>query len=117
MPELPEVETIRRRLAPVLEGRRLTAIDVLDPRWCSPIAPGELAAAVKGRVIERLSRRGKYLIWELEDDIALLVHLRMTGNLLHGPGVGELPYLLTLGGYGFYWFRLEAPTSSGDGPT
>ena len=89
MPELPEVETIRRRLAPVLEGRRLTAIDVLDPRWCSPIAPGELAAAVEGRRIERLSRRGKYLIWELEDDIALLVHLRMTGTLLYDADAGE----------------------------
>ena len=91
MPELPEVETIRRRLAPVLEGRRLTAIEVRDPRWCSPLAPDELGAAVQGRLIERLARRGKYLVWELEDDIALLVHLRMTGTLLYDADPHE-PY-------------------------
>ena len=82
MPELPEVETIRRHLAPHVEGRVLEAIDVLDPRWCRPLAPEELAAAVTGRVVERLSRRGKYLVWELEDEVFLLVHLRMTGTLL-----------------------------------
>ncbi len=91
MPELPEVETIRRRLAPVVEGRRITALEVTDARWCAPLAPGELAAAVEGRVVERLSRRGKYLVWELEDDIALLVHLRMTGTLLYDADPGE-PY-------------------------
>lgn len=91
MPELPEVETIRRRLAPVVEGRRVTAIDVRDPRWCAPLAPAELAAAVEGRRVEALSRRGKYLLWELEDDITLLVHLRMTGTLLYDAAPAE-PY-------------------------
>ena len=91
MPELPEVETIRRRLAPVVEGRRITALQVTDARWCSPLPPDELAAAVDGRLIERLSRRGKYLVWELEDDIALLVHLRMTGTLLYDADPAE-PY-------------------------
>ena len=91
MPELPEVETIRRRLAPVVEGRRITALDVSDARWCTPLAPDELAAAVEGRLVERLSRRGKYLVWQLEDDIALLVHLRMTGTLLYDADPAE-PY-------------------------
>jgi formamidopyrimidine-DNA glycosylase len=85
MPELPEVETIRRHLAPHVEGRVLDALDVLDARWCRPLAPEELAAAVTGRRVERLSRRGKYLVWELEDDVFLLVHLRMTGTLLLDP--------------------------------
>ena len=85
MPELPEVETIRRNLAPHVEGRRLDALEVLDPRWCRPLAPGELAAALEGRTVERLGRRGKYLVWELEDDAYLLVHLRMTGTLLLDP--------------------------------
>lgn len=88
MPELPEVETVRRHLAPHVEGRTLTALEVLDPRWCRPLAPGEPAAALEGRRIERLGRRGKYLIWELEGDAYLLVHLRMTGTLLIG-GEGE----------------------------
>jgi formamidopyrimidine-DNA glycosylase len=85
MPELPEVETIRGHLAPHVEGRRLAELEVLDARWSLPLAPGELEAAVRGRRVERLSRRGKYLVWELEDDAYLLVHLRMTGTLLLDP--------------------------------
>ena len=85
MPELPEVETIRRHLAPHVEGRTLERLEVLDPRCSRPLAPRELADAVEGRRIERLDRRGKYLIWELEDDAYLLQHLRMTGTLLLDP--------------------------------
>jgi formamidopyrimidine-DNA glycosylase len=85
MPELPEVETIRRHLAPHVEGRELRSLTVSDERWCRPIAPQELAAAVDGRVVERLSRRGKYLVFELSDDVFLLLHLRMTGTLLLDP--------------------------------
>jgi formamidopyrimidine-DNA glycosylase len=82
MPELPEVETIRRQLAPHLEGRVLTGLEVLDARWCEPAHPGELSDAVRGRRIERVWRRGKYLVIALEDEVALVMHLRMTGNLL-----------------------------------
>jgi formamidopyrimidine-DNA glycosylase len=82
MPELPEVETIRRHLAPGVEGRVLEELTVLDPRWCEPAAPAEVSDAVRGRRIERLSRRGKYLVWELEDEVYVVMHLRMTGNLL-----------------------------------
>ena len=91
MPELPEVETIRRHLAPHVEGRTLDRLEVLDERWCRPLAPAELAAALEGRIVERLSRRGKYLVWELEDDAYLLMHLRMTGTLLVDPP-GAPPY-------------------------
>ncbi len=83
MPELPEVETIRRRLAPLVEGRTLRALEVLDAKWCAPLAPFELRDALEGRVVERLSRRGKYLIWEAEDEVYLLMHLRMTGTVLY----------------------------------
>ena len=85
MPELPEVETIRRHLAPQVEGRVLTQLEVLDPRWSEPIAGEEVAAAVEGRRVEALARRGKYLVWELEDDVHLMLHLRMTGTLLLDP--------------------------------
>ena len=91
MPELPEVETIRRHLAPRVEGRRLTALAISDPRWCRPLAPAELAAAVEGRRVEQLGRRGKYLVWWLEGDVFLIVHLRMTGNLLHRTDPGAPP--------------------------
>jgi formamidopyrimidine-DNA glycosylase len=83
MPELPEVETIRGQLAPLVEGRTLRALEVLDPRWCSPIAPSHLREALEGRVIGRLSRRGKYLIFEADDEVYLLMHLRMTGTVLY----------------------------------
>jgi formamidopyrimidine-DNA glycosylase len=85
MPELPEVETIRRQLAPAIEGRRLERIHILDPRWCDPAPPEEVAQAVENRRIERLDRRGKYLIAELADEVHLIMHLRMTGNLLLVP--------------------------------
>jgi len=85
MPELPEVETIRGHLAPHVEGRTLDQVEIRDPRWSRPLAPAELEAALHGRRVERLSRRGKYLVWELSDDVYLLMHLRMTGTLLLDP--------------------------------
>src|SRR5829696_5229488 len=85
MPELPEVETIRRHLAPHVEGRTLERLEIHDPRWSLPLAPAELSAALEGREVERLGRRGKYLVWHLTDDAHLLVHLRMTGTLLLRP--------------------------------
>ena len=93
MPELPEVETIRRQLAPVVEGRVLTAMSVLDPRWSEPAPPAEVTAATAGRRIERLERRGKYLDWCLSDEVHVVMHLRMTGNLLYRAAPeGEAPY-------------------------
>jgi formamidopyrimidine-DNA glycosylase len=89
LPELPEVETIRRQLAPLVEGRTLRRLEVLDPRWCAPLGPGEVRDAVEGRAVEHLGRRGKYLVWELEGDVFLLCHLRMTGTFLLEPN----PYL------------------------
>jgi formamidopyrimidine-DNA glycosylase len=91
MPELPEVETIRRQLAPALEGRRIERIEVRDPRWCQPAPPEAVEDALRGRLIERLGRRGKYLVVSLEDDVHLVMHLRMTGNLLLAPARGEDP--------------------------
>ena len=82
---MPEVETIRRHLAPHLEGLTLDELAVHDERWSRPLAGEELAAAVAGRRLEALDRRGKYLIFALEDDVHLLVHLRMTGTLLLDP--------------------------------
>ncbi|HEU4658850.1 MAG TPA: bifunctional DNA-formamidopyrimidine glycosylase/DNA-(apurinic or apyrimidinic site) lyase [Capillimicrobium sp.] len=91
MPELPEVETIRRGVAPHVEGRVLRELRIDDARWCEPLAAAELAAALEGRRLEALDRRGKYLIWRFEDEAHLLVHLRMTGTLLIDPAPGT-PY-------------------------
>jgi formamidopyrimidine-DNA glycosylase len=91
MPELPEVETIRRRIAPVVEGRELSELRIADPRWCLPLLPEAVVDAVAGRRLERLGRRGKYLVAALDEDVFLIMHLRMTGTLLLDP-VGEPPY-------------------------
>lgn len=85
MPELPEVETVRGQLAPHLEGRTIASIAVLDPRWSAPAHPDAISDAVDGRRIERVSRRGKYLTFELQDEVYLVMHLRMTGQLLLVP--------------------------------
>jgi formamidopyrimidine-DNA glycosylase len=85
MPELPEVETIMRQLAPLVEGRRIEQLEILDPRWSRPLAPRELEEALVGRRVEHLGRRGKYLLWSLQDDVHLAQHLRMTGAVLSDP--------------------------------
>jgi formamidopyrimidine-DNA glycosylase len=85
VPELPEVETIRGQLAPLVEGRTLVRMEILDPRWSRPLAPQELSAALEGRRVERLGRRGKYLLWHFSDEVYLAQHLRMTGSVLLDP--------------------------------
>jgi formamidopyrimidine-DNA glycosylase len=84
VPELPEVETVRRQLEPALLGATITALAVLDPRWCVPRLPAELSDIVVGRRVQALRRRGKYLDWVLDEEIHLLMHLRMSGALLLG---------------------------------
>jgi formamidopyrimidine-DNA glycosylase len=80
--ELRVVETVRRRLAPRLAGRTIVRATIDDPRLTAPEPPEAVAAALAGLRVERLGRRGKYLIAEFAGGEALLVHLRMTGNLL-----------------------------------
>jgi formamidopyrimidine-DNA glycosylase len=82
VPELPEVETIRRQLAPHLEGRTLEDVQILDARWTRPQDLEEVSEGLRGRRVEHVRRSGKYLVWELSGDRFLLMHLRMTGSLL-----------------------------------
>lgn len=86
MPELPEVETIRLQLEPHLVGRRFDRVDILDARLVRPFEPDAVAAELEGERVSALERRGKYLIVRFESGRVLLIHLRMTGNLLHGSG-------------------------------
>lgn len=84
MPELPEVETIRRDLEPLILGRRITNVDV-DPATIHLLvgAPIEtLRENLIGRTIEAVRRRGKYLMLGLDDGRWLVIHLRMTGRLI-----------------------------------
>ena len=84
MPELPEVETVRARLEPVLVRRLLLHVEILDPRLTRPFDPAGVAAELQGERVAAVDRRGKYLVVRFESGRVLLIHLRMTGNLLHG---------------------------------
>jgi len=91
MPELPEVETVRRQLEPQLREATITGLEIRDPRWCAPLDPAELRETIVGRRVHQLRRRGKYLDWVLGGEIHLLMHLRMTGTLLLDPPT-DTPY-------------------------
>ena len=90
MPELPEVETIRRELEPLLAGRTIVHAEIGDPRLTRPRAPAELAGGLEGERISMLGRRGKYLLVGFESTRTLVVHLRMTGSLRHRQAGGDL---------------------------
>jgi len=83
VPELPEVESVRRQLAPLLEGRRFERVVVADRRLTRPDDPAAVARSLEGERVAAVDRRGKYLIVRFESGRALLIHLRMTGSLLH----------------------------------
>jgi formamidopyrimidine-DNA glycosylase len=98
MPELPEVETVRRQLDPLLRGRR-----VLDAgsHWSAKFTP---ALEAVGPMVEGVGRRGKYLLVGLDDGRELIVHLGMTGNL-HPRAPGEEP-----SPYNRAWWALDDDT-------
>ena len=84
MPELPEVETVVRCLAPEVTGRRVLGVSVRETRLRGGVAP-DFAERLAGRRIEGLARRGKYLLAPLDDGRLWLVHLGMTGRLTLAP--------------------------------
>lgn len=90
MPELPEVETVVRDLrAQGLEGARVAKVEVYWPRTVGGAPVDNFVAAVVGRTIEQITRRGKYIVMRLDTRERLLVHLRMTGKLRLG-AAGEV---------------------------
>jgi formamidopyrimidine-DNA glycosylase len=95
VPELPEVETVRLRLAPAVVGRRLERVEIRDARLTRPEDPVVVAAELVGERVAALERRGKYLVFWFESGRGLLVHLRMTGGfrLADGNGLPDDPYV------------------------
>ena len=85
VPELPEVETIRRQLAAVAIGHTISRLRILDPLLVAPNSPNRVRRLVEGRRIESARRRGKYLMLDLDSGDTLAMHLRMTGRLHHSP--------------------------------
>ena len=90
MPELPEVETIRRVLEPQLVGRRVTSVSLLNARVIAYPDRDDFIKMFSGQVVQKMSRRGKYLTIRFESGDRLAVHLRMTGQLLVTPGDYEM---------------------------
>ncbi len=86
MPELPEVETVRRGLAARLAGRRITHVTVRRPDLRRPLPP-DMGQALTGRTLQGLGRRGKYLLLHLDGGVVLIVHLGMSGRM----SVGDAP--------------------------
>jgi formamidopyrimidine-DNA glycosylase len=103
VPELPEVETTRRGVAPLLEGRRLRGLVVREPRLRQPV-PADLARRLVGARVERVERRAKYLIFRCAGGGSVLLHLGMSGSLRHCRGEeplrkhDHLRFLLAQGG-------------------
>jgi formamidopyrimidine-DNA glycosylase len=89
MPELPEVESVRRQLEPALVGRRFERVSIDDPRLVRPYEPAAVAAELEGEHVAAVERRGKYLVVRFESGRVLLIHLRMTGSL--SAASGSLP--------------------------
>jgi len=83
VPELPEVETVRRGLEATVVGRRIREVQVLGRRTVRRQSPAGLTDRLVGRTVTRAGRRGKFLFLSLEDGAVLVVHLRMSGQLLY----------------------------------
>ncbi len=87
MPELPEVETIRRDLAKTIIGKKIAQVEVLSPKQ---VSPKNFAGGLKDLKIKRLDRRAKLLIFELSDEKFLVIHLKLTGQLIYRAKDGPL---------------------------
>jgi len=81
MPELPEVETVRRALLPHLVGARIEKVRVRDTRLRVPVDARALGRALRGRRVTDIRRRAKYLLCDIEGDAILMLHLGMSGSL------------------------------------
>jgi formamidopyrimidine-DNA glycosylase len=96
MPELPEVEILIRHLRPLLRGRRVLKVEVRRDKVLRPTVPDDLRRALKGALFQEVSRRGKYLLFQLEpkqrgSTLTLLGHLGMTGRMYLLPSETEPP--------------------------
>lgn len=91
MPELPEVEHVVRALRRAVTGRRIVAAELKLPRLAGGVSPRAFSQRLRGARIERVRRRGKYILIELDSARVLAVHLRMTGKFVSLPVETPLP--------------------------
>ena len=90
MPELPEVETVKRGLAPTFEGALIAKVDQNRPDLRFPL-PADFASRLTGRRIESIGRRAKYMLWHLDDGTVSLGHLGMSGRMIMIDRPNSLP--------------------------
>ena len=89
MPELPEVETVRRGLAEHVVGRRIERVEVGRLRTVRRTSREALIDGLSGVVVKSAGRRGKYLLCELDSGETMMIHLRMSGQVLVSPRGAE----------------------------
>ncbi|HLC89838.1 MAG TPA: DNA-formamidopyrimidine glycosylase [Patescibacteria group bacterium] len=82
MPELPEVETLRRELSVAIKGKTIKSAEIKWPKMVKPLAPAEFAKKIKGKKIIAVNRRAKVLILDLNDNNYLVIHLKLTGQFI-----------------------------------
>lgn len=83
MPELPEVETVRRSLQPILENRKFSGVEVFYGGMIKNVSAEEFSRTCTDKTITAIGRRGKYLLLELAGGYTIVIHLRMTGQLIY----------------------------------
>ncbi len=91
MPELPEVELVASALREIIVGRRIIAAEILRARLIPSSTPEDFTRLLRGAGIESVSRRGKHILFELDNSLVLIVHLRMSGRFLLLPAEIPLP--------------------------
>jgi formamidopyrimidine-DNA glycosylase len=89
MPELPEVQTTINELKPYVEGRRFARVEVLSPSTIAEPGPRQFIQGLTDRQVVSMTRRGKHLIFQLDNGRFLIIHMRMTGSLLLKPETEE----------------------------
>jgi len=91
MPELPEVELVAQSLNKVVKNRRIAIAELARQRLAPETSPADFAAKLKDSIILRVHRRGKHILFELDNDRTLIAHLRMSGRFLLLPPERENP--------------------------
>ena len=108
MPELPEVETLARYLRRRLVGRTIRRVQILTPATIRSPRPDRFARALRGRTVQGIDRRGKYVLVRLDRGLVLVIHLRMTGDLVIMPRRRLLhPHTRVVLGFGGSDLRFE----------
>jgi formamidopyrimidine-DNA glycosylase len=91
MPELPEVETVVRQLNALLVGRRMTSASLIRERLAPETSPAIFARSLAGTRIDHVHRRGKHILFDLDNGLTLMAHLRMSGRFMLVPEDADEP--------------------------